>query len=478
MSSIRQRLLFWLFAMVIACVALAGGVIYRQARAEANQLFDYQLRQMAAALPSGAFASMLGEHADGTDDVVVQIWSRNGTPLYYSHPGARLATTAELGFSTERTSQGDFRVYTAIVGQNVVQVAQAMAVREQLAARTAWRTLWPVILILPLLGVLIWRVVGRELGPLGALARALDARAPGSLAPLAPRRRVQELAPLVDALNGLLERLNAALDRQKGFVAAAAHELRTPLAAVRIQAQLLERASDDDERRTALADLRGGIARATRLAEQLLLLARTDPAGGAVGRAEPVDLKALIEAQVAALATVAFERGVDLGIVEAAPARARGAADDFEILLGNLLDNAIKYTPAGGRIDVTLAAAPAASASMAAEAGAVLSIADTGPGIQADERERVFDRFYRGAGATGAAEGSGLGLAIVRQIAARHGIAIELSDARPVVGGIAAGTGAVTGAGESPGLAVTVRFPPLRDGAEGGAAAIQAGPGG
>ena len=487
MRSIRRVLLFWLLGMVLVGVVLAGIVIYRQASVEANALFDYQLQQTAAALPSEPFSSVLGTHDSDGEGVVIQIWSRDGAQLYYSHPRSPLAPRAELGFTTEHTPTGDWRVYSAIVGDNVVQLGQPMSIRNLLAAETAWRTVWPLLILFPVLGVGVWIIVGRGLRPLSRLARALEARRPEAVDPLPDRKLSSEIRPVVHALNGLLQRLNVAFDTQKAFVADAAHELRTPLAALRIQAQLLERAKDDATRADALSDLKNGVDRATRLVEQLLSLARaestsetpeqaggamglhptvsSDPLSGAMSALSPpllptsaaappaapiptlasvtaspsssrtrgeaseapatgrVNLVALLEACVAAHAPLAIDKGVDLGIEERAAAEVAGDAEALRVMIGNLLDNAVKYTPAGGKVDV----------SMGRDAqGAFVDIVDTGPGIAPDERQRVFDRFYRSpdvvdAPGSNVAQGSGLGLAIVKRIADRHNAQIVLS---------------------------------------------------
>jgi two-component system OmpR family sensor kinase len=174
MHSIRRQLLVWLLALVIVGVGFAGWLIYRQALAEANELFDYQLEQIAAALPSEPFSSVLQSRSDSDEGVVIQIWNRNGVLMYYSHPRVPLAPHAELGFSTEATPRGEWRVYSAIVGDNVVQLAQPLSIRNRLAAGVAWRTLWPLVLLLPLLGMAIWIIVGRGLMPLQRVTRALD----------------------------------------------------------------------------------------------------------------------------------------------------------------------------------------------------------------------------------------------------------------------------------------------------------------
>jgi two-component system OmpR family sensor kinase len=423
MNSIRRQLLISLIAVLLAGFGLAGWLTFRQARAEANELFDFQLQQTAAALPSEPFSSAFGAGDPESGGVVIQIWSREGVQLYYSHPRAPLAPRARLGFSTEHTSSGDWRVYSAVVGDNVVQLAQPMSVRSRLAAEVALRTLWPSLMLLPLLGVAVWLVIGRGLKPLRRVALALDTRQPDALDPLPDQRLPNEVQPLVRALNGLLERLAHALDTQRAFVADAAHELRTPLAALQIQVQLLERARNDAARREATADLKHGVERATRLVEQLLALARAEPGADCASAGAPVSLRAVVEDSVRAYTTLAAQRGVDLGMDGAADATVFGDPDALRMMIGNLVDNAVKYTPRGGRVDV--------STDVDGAGRPRVQIVDTGPGIPAAERARVFDRFYRmPARDESLAQicGSGLGLAIVRGVAQQHGASLQLDD--------------------------------------------------
>ncbi|TDF64318.1 HAMP domain-containing sensor histidine kinase [Cupriavidus sp. L7L] len=433
MRSIQRTLLWWLAAGLLAGIAIATALIYGQARQEANALFDYQMKQMAAALPSQfanpvvpPFIGSPGDLSHADEDVVIHIWDGSGRSLYLSHSHPALPARAELGFSNVTTQQGEWRLYSMQLGPTVVQIAQPMSARRTLAARMALRTVAPLLLLLPLLGWLVWMAVGRGLRPLREIAAEVRARDATTLAPLALRQMPDEIAPLSAALNQLLARLSHAIDTQRAFVADAAHALRTPLAALQLQAQLVERADSGAARDEALAKLRQGLERLTHLVTQLLTLARQEP-GAATPPHEPVALRALATGVVAELAQAALDRDIDLGVdgdadADAAPAIVHGDADALRILLTNLLDNALAYIPAGSRVDVQVARG---SDGRSVE----LVVSDNGPGIPAGERERVFDRFYRVPEApTG---GSGLGLAIVAEIAQSHGARVALEDARP-----------------------------------------------
>ncbi|MFC4524442.1 sensor histidine kinase [Cupriavidus pinatubonensis] len=433
MRSIQRTLLWWLAAGLMAGIAIATVLIYGQARQEANALFDYQMKQVAAALPSqfadpvappflmegGPGADLL--HAD--EDVVIHIWDGSGRSLYLSHAHPALPARAELGFSNVTTGEGEWRLYSMQLGPAVVQIAQPMSARRTLAARMALRTVAPLLLLLPLLAWLVWMAVGRGLRPLREIATEVRARDANALTPLAVRPMPDEIAPLSDALNQLLGRLSHAIDTQRAFVADAAHALRTPLTALQLQAQLVERAEDPQARRQAVSNLRQGLERLTHLVAQLLTLARQEP-GAVTLPQEPVDLHELASTVVADMAQAALDREIDLGLdADSVPvASVRGDADALRILLTNLIDNALAYIPRGSRVDVQVRQATGGRA-------VELVVSDNGPGIPAAERERVFDRFYRLPDApTG---GSGLGLAIVAEIAQSHGARVSLEDAGP-----------------------------------------------
>ena len=441
--SIRRELLVWLAAGLAVAVAAAAVATYLRAREEANEIFDYQLRQMAASLTGVPLAGTPGGLALGDDALVVQVWDRNGVQLFLSQPQQPLPHYAQLGFNTVKTPVGDWRVFSTLAGDQVVQVAQPLSARRELAASMALRTIVPLLVVAPLLALFMGYGVRRGLAPLARLAAAVGKRTPAGLEPLDEAGLPDEVRPLAHALNGLLARLDRALGAQRAFIADAAHELRTPLTAVHLQAQLAERADNDVDRRAALAELKAGLVRATHLVEQLLTLAREEP-GLAERSAAPVNLTELARSVVGDHAAIAAARGVDLGMDGAAAEASsmsgvvtNGDATALRALVSNLVDNAIRYTPEGGRVDVTVEQDAH---------DAVLAVRDSGPGIPASERARVFDRFYRSpAPGTADVPGSGLGLAIVKRIAERHDATIELEP------GFAGPSGE--------GLTVTVRLP-------------------
>ncbi|MEO7854108.1 MAG: ATP-binding protein [Rubrivivax sp.] len=259
----------------------------------------------------------------------------------------------------------------------------------------------------------------RGLQPLDSSAKDIAARSAAALHPIDSGNVPREIAPLVTSINGLIGRLGTALASQRHFLADAAHELRTPITAQRLQLQLLRRTTDEASREEAMAELEAGIARSQRLIEQLLQVARSDP-DGEVTRKEPVELQALVRAVVANLSLKADHCGVDLGAAATAAVVIPADRDQLTVLLENLVENALRYTPRGGVIDVEV--------DVRGER-AELRVIDSGPGIPEAEREQVFARFFRGEGAPTQARdktGSGLGLAIVRAIAERHGASVSL----------------------------------------------------
>lgn len=415
---------------MISLAMLAGAFgTYRMVLHEVDQVFDYHLQQLALSLRDQAFSSAYNPlPPDNEFHFVIQVWTRDGNRLYFSHPQAELPNRGKIGFATLETSEGEWRVFTAELRDQVIQVAQPLSVRQQFATAAALRTALPFVLLLPLLGSLIWWLVGRGLAPLHRIAGSVSRRTPNSLEPLRLDGVPSEARPLVESINSLLQRLAAALASQRAFVADAAHELRTPLTALQLQAQLTERAESAEDRSAALADLKHGLQRASHVVQQLLTLARQDPANTdhSIMPMAHVRLAQLAALAAADHASLAEAKRIDLG-VSASDERAvvQGNFEALRTLVANLIGNAVRYAPIGGRVDVAV---------HGGEGQCWIEVDDNGPGIPPEDRERVFDRFFRHA--DNGEPGSGLGLAIVKAIADRHGATVSMGTS--ALGGLAA----------------------------------------
>jgi two-component system, OmpR family, sensor kinase len=417
--SLRYRLLMVLLAATVLTSLTATGVTYYWARHEIDELLDYQLKQQALALRDKAY--LLGSIAvvepDPEQHVVIQLWDRRGELRYLSHRGVDLARPGRYGYADIRGDTRDWRAYATQLGPWIVQLAQPLQIRRDIAANAAWRILLPTLAVLPLLVVLVWWIVGRVLAPITNLAAALGQRRSNALESLPTAGLPQEIELMVSALNSLIARLREVLDQQQAFMADAAHELRTPLTAVSLQAELLARAESPADAAEALVELQHGVARSAKLVERLLTLARLDAASGR-DAAAPTDLSALLQRALAERQVLARTRGLDLRAEVEPAVIVDGYANQLQSLVENLLDNALRHTPQGGRITVSLTPR---------RREICLVVQDTGPGIPVHERERVFDRFYRVPGTQVA--GSGLGLAIVQRVVQLHGGSIEIADA-------------------------------------------------
>ncbi len=459
--SLRGRLLRFVLVAIFLAALLQAATAYRGALQQADAMFDEHLQQMARSLRSGVPLNSPLDEADSDDrfEVYVQIWGQDGTQIFRSTRSA-LPPRAVLGFSDVEAHGNRYRVYTLQTALQTVQIAQDLDARSARARALAVRAVLPFVFLTPLLMLAVWWVISRSLAPIERARRQVAGRRADDLSPLADAGLPDEVRPLVDELNLLFGRVRTAFEAQRHFVADAAHELRSPLTALKLQAQALRRHGDAPaDREAGIARLNQGIDRAIRLVEQLLVLAREeatappDAAAGAITAA--VNLQDVVKLAVADVLPHAHHKEIDLGVAGELPAQAvevSGQAEALRILLRNLLDNAVKYTPAAGRVDVSLAVQDGVP---------VLAVEDSGPGIAAEDRERVFDRFYRAgkeaAPGEAAESGSGLGLAIVKVIAGRHGAALQLSSSARLGG-----------------LKVEVRFPAAMAGAAATAATDEA----
>jgi signal transduction histidine kinase len=354
---------------------------------------------------------------DIEEDYVVSVRDADGQILYATPSNVRIPAFSWLGFRVVKLGGIDYRVFSAEAGARRIAVAQRMELRRETAAAAAYAALLPVGLLIPVLGLLIGVVIRRQLQPLRDTARAVAARPPVALDPLPVSGLPAEVRPLIEEINRLLIRATVARENERRFIADAAHALRTPLAALQLQADVLDGSQDLAERAARTSELRAGIRRAVRLSQHLLTLARSESVHrSSPGRAavDPAIAEAIrICGPIAAARDVALHQG--------APCDAEVASDPSDLvqIIGNLLDNAVRYTVAAGRVAV----------SATAESGDVrIEIVDEGPGLPESELEKVFDRFYRAPG--DATEGSGLGLAVVRGLVERLGGRVRVANRR------------------------------------------------
>ena len=444
MRSIQRHLLVWILGALSAGAIVLVIVSYFVALSEIDEILDENLKQVALSVASHELVGrraeppvpMLAATLEDLDFAILS-WTGDGRLVFSSDPRIVLPFDTAEGHSRVQSNGEGWRVFTVRQGDTVVQAAQRVAAREFEAAEVAAKLVPMLILLVLLIGLLLVAALKRGLGPLKATADHIGALTAQSLEPIPAAQTPRELHSIIEAINRLMQRLSEAFAAQRRFVADAAHELRTPITALKLQLQLLERAQGPGERAGAMTDLRAGIARAERLIAQLLALSRLEP-GGWRHEATLVDLGALIREAVARLSTQADAAGIDLGAEAGEALFVQGDAEQLLVLVNNLLQNALRHTPAGGAISVAAVQVPGR--------GVTLSVVDEGPGVPEAERTRVFDRFYRGlddGAAPGTSVGSGLGLSIVKAIADRHAAAVTLDT--PATGH---------------GLEVRVAFPP------------------
>jgi two-component system OmpR family sensor kinase len=414
----------WLVLAAIAFASvLQASTAYRTALQQADMMFDYHLQELARSVQGGMHVTPADP---GSTDVLVQIWGPDGAQIFRSTEMA-LPERAVLGFSDMSVNGVPYRVYSLQTPEQTIQIAQDLDERQRRARVLAVRAVLPVALLAPLLMLAVWWLISRSLAPVERMRRQVASRAADDLSPLPDAGLPEEVLPLVQELNLLFGRVRVAFAAQQNFVADAAHELRSPLTALKLQAQALRRAGGDATAlEAAVARLNEGIERAIQLVGQLLVLAREEGERASAAQWQRIDLEDLARQAVADVLPQAQARKIDVGLVTQGQVWVRGQPEPLHILLRNLLDNAVKYSPEGGQVDLALGEHGGAP---------TLTVEDSGPGIPEAERERVFDRFYRAADSHVA--GSGLGLAIVRAVARRHGARVKL-DRSERLGGLKA----------------------------------------
>ncbi len=442
--SIRRQLLVILLGAVALASIATTTVSYFDARHEVGELLDAHLAQSASLL-----VAQLGHEPEQIDiehspilhpygqRVAFQFWE-NGTALRLhsaNAPNSRLSPKSE-GFDDADIEGARWRVFSGWDAERryLVQVGERLDAREEIVATIAKNMLWPLVVALPALGVLIWLGVQRATRPLRLLNRQLEARAPDNLAALDVNDAPAEVSPLVASLNRLFARVRASMENEHRFTADAAHELRTPLAGLRAQAQVARGASDGAERSRALDNVIAGCDRAAHLVDQLLTLARLEPETFRAAH-ERCDLTKITQAAIGEVVPTALAKSIEIDFAKDSPAEVGGDARILRILLRNLLDNAVRYSAANTTVKVR---------SGECDGVAFICVADRGPGVPSEERAGLGQRFHRLPGSEAA--GTGLGLSIAKRIAQNHGASIHFDETAPGIG-----------------LTVTVSFPARRE---------------
>lgn len=434
--SLFGEILDWMLAPLLFVWPLSIAFTHYFANNVANYPYDQALREHVSAiarqvklvngkpvltLPASARALL---RADETDSVYFHVVTREGQYLAGDKELPMPVPVAdekivpgELYLRDAEFNGQDLRfAYTFLADAQmpksrwiVVEVAETTEKRNQLANKIVASVILPQFIIIPLAVMLVWFGLSRGLRPLTRLRKTIEAREPADLSPIATRRVPEELEPLVEAFNEMLERMKKNVEAQQRFVADAAHQLRTPLTGLKTQAQFAIRESDPETLRHALRQIAMGVDRAGRLVNQLLILARTEGVEPAQQRHEPLDLAQLIREVIEDWVMISIEKEIDLGYESESESMISGNAFLLRELAKNLLDNALRYTPSGGHVTCRI---------LVNLDTVVLEVEDDGVGITEAQSELVFERFYRAEDST--TEGSGLGLAIVQEIAMQH----------------------------------------------------------
>ena len=415
--SLQRHLSLMLGSAILLAGLAAAAASFGLAYIEAKELQDDMLRQIAnlnAGVAAQSTLPLRGARDIALDEPEsrIKIFYLPGSPR-----PAWLSRGLLPGFHTLNAGPEHLRVFVHATpsGKSVI-VAQPTDARDEIAINSALRTLIPLLLLLPVLAWLIVRIVRSELAPIARLSRSLDEQPTDRPSPIADDGLPDEITPFVHAINRLLERVNYLMGQQRRFIADAAHELRSPLTALSVQAQNLRQAGSLEAMQERVAPLQAGIERARQLTEQLLNLARTQ-AGTTTETV--INVPVMARELIAEFLPRAEAKGIDLGLEENAQFSLRTSPEALRLILGNALENALKYTPEGGEVTIRL---------LADHESAVIEVVDNGHGIPVAERERVFDSFYRMPGTTG--EGSGLGLTIAREAAIRLGGSVSLHERR------------------------------------------------
>lgn len=430
-NSIKRFLLIYITLSILVIYGLISFASYWVSKEELDELYDANLQQVASAIAAQHLAiqdvthlyrnNQVGSGAkiEREEEFYVRVLAKDGAVLYVSHPEAKVPLPASLGLSTQRFQTKQWRFFVVKAKEETIQVAQSLRLRKNTIKETAYSLMASQLLFIPILVSLIFYAIRKALSPLSVLSNEIKKRDSADLNPFADDNVPAEVKPLVQSLNLFMDKVSTMVDVLKRFTSDAAHELRTPITALKLQLTVLEQSKSKSERESAIQNLKSGISRSEQLVSQLLTLARLEPDNQS-RQVQSINLVELVKESFQELLPLAQDKSIDLGLNQADDCELIAVHQEIKILINNILDNAIRYTPNGGKVDVSV---------FKQSSHVILEVKDTGPGIPKNDIERVFERFYRGENQH--ISGSGLGLAIVREIAMQHGATIELSNQNP-----------------------------------------------
>jgi len=430
-NSIKRFLLIYIALSILVVYALISFASYWVSKEELDELYDANLQQYAHAVAAQHIniedeTSLYqnnqvgaGKDIEGEQEFFLRVLAEDGRVLYVSHPNTKLPVPTTMGLSTEKIENKQWRFFALKAKNRTIQVAQSLKLRKTTIKETAYSLMVSQLAFIPLLVLLIFYAIRKALSPLSMLSKQIQHRDSYDLNPFADDNVPAEVRPLVQSLNMFMGKVSFMVDVLKRFTSDAAHELRTPITGLKLQLTALEQSNSKSERECAIKNLKSGIARSEQLVSQLLTLSRIDPDNKS-RHIQSLNMLELVKESFQELLPLAQEKSIDIGLMKADDCEINASRQEIKVLINNILDNAIRYTPNGGKIDV----------SVISQAGNVnLEVKDSGPGIPQHELERVFERFYRGENQH--IPGSGLGLAIVKEIAIQHKAIIQLSNNNP-----------------------------------------------
>ena len=436
-NSLKTRLSYWISAAILSVAIIAASFTFSSAFEEAHELQDDVLQQMAVLFDRYSLTpndSKLTPLSQDQLEFQVSVQLLGDNPA--SNPIAKniLALPSNLtdGFHTVNLATQSWRVFVRTLSSSQrIAVAQETAIRDNIAFETALHTLMPLLVLIPILLLLLGYILGKILSPISILAHDVDRQTEHDLQLIPTTQLPSEIVPFVEAINRLLSKNSQVITSQKRFIADAAHELRSPITALSLQAQRLQQTELTDDARQKLNALQAGISRSIHLLEQLLSMARQQD--NSIQQHQQTSLKTVFTEVIEELYPLVEAKEIDLGFSQDSDAQLNANPVRLKTLIHNLIDNAIRYTPSGGKVDLSI---------IETEQGIEMTIKDTGPGIANTEVQKVFEPFYRILGSN--EYGSGLGLAIVASIVQQMDAKISLTPADPV---------------NNCGLCVTVQFP-------------------